>query len=74
MTVVVAVLGVLLAVALLFIVALLRSHAEILRRLAAVESALDEGQPARGAAAPRNGAGERAWRHRDGHRRPDPGR
>ena len=47
MTVVVAVLGVLLAVALLFIVALLRSHAEILRRLAAVESALDEGRPAR---------------------------
>ncbi len=43
MTVVVAVLGVLLVVALLFIVALLRSHAEILRRLAAIESALDAG-------------------------------
>lgn len=44
MTVAVAVLGVLLAVALLFIVALLRSHAEILRRLAAIEAALDSGQ------------------------------
>ncbi len=48
MTVVVAVLGVLLAVALLFIVALLRSHAEILRRLAAIESALDAGRRRRG--------------------------
>ncbi len=46
MTVVVAVIGALLAVALLFIVALLRSHAEILRRLAAVEAALDAGQVA----------------------------
>ena len=43
MTVAVAVLGVLLAVALLFLVALLRSHAEILRRLAALESAWDAG-------------------------------
>jgi hypothetical protein len=43
MTVAVAVLGVLLAVALLFLVALLRSHAEILRRLAAIESAWDAG-------------------------------
>jgi hypothetical protein len=41
MTIVLAVLGLLLAVALLFIVALLRSHAEILRRLAALESAWD---------------------------------
>ena len=46
MNVVVAMLGVLLAVALLFIVALLRSHAEILRRLAAIEATLDAGQPA----------------------------
>jgi len=43
MTVAVAVLGVLLAVALLFLVALLRSHAEILRRLASLESAWDAG-------------------------------
>lgn len=43
MTVAVAVIGVLLAVALLFLVALLRSHAEILRRLAALESAWDAG-------------------------------
>lgn len=41
MTIVVAVVGVLLAIALLFIAALLRSHAEILRRLAAIEAAFD---------------------------------
>jgi hypothetical protein len=41
MTVVVAILGLLLAVALLFILALLRSHAEILRRLAALEVSQD---------------------------------
>ncbi len=46
MTVVVAVLGVLIVIALFFILALLRSHAEILRRLAAIESALDAGQTA----------------------------
>jgi hypothetical protein len=41
MTVAVAILGMLLAVALLFILALLRSHAEILRRVAALEASLD---------------------------------
>jgi len=41
MTIAIAVLGLLLALALLFIVALLRSHAEILRRLAALEAAWD---------------------------------
>jgi hypothetical protein len=52
MTVVVAVLGVLIVIALFFILALLRSHAEILRRLAAIESSLDAGQiPASAAAA-----------------------
>lgn len=54
MTVAVAVLGVLLAVALLFLVALLRSHAEILRRLAAIESAWDAGVPV-GVEGPRAG-------------------
>lgn len=42
-TVVVIVEGVLLALALLFVVALLRSHAEILRRLAGIEAAFDAG-------------------------------
>lgn len=41
MTIAIAVVGMLLAVALLFILALLRSHAEILRRLAALEASLD---------------------------------
>lgn len=41
MTVAVAILGMLLSVALLFILALLRSHAEILRRVAALEASLD---------------------------------
>jgi hypothetical protein len=43
LTVVVIVEGVLLALALLFVVALLRSHAEILRRLAGIEAAFDAG-------------------------------
>ena len=43
MTITVAILAALLAVALLFIVALLRSHAEILRRLAALEAGFDAG-------------------------------
>jgi hypothetical protein len=51
MTVAVAILGVLLAVALLFILALLRSHAEILRRVAALEASLDPDRP--GAGTPR---------------------
>ena len=55
MTVAVAVLGVLLVVALLFLVALLRSHAEILRRLAALESAWDAGVGA-GTRSARSGA------------------
>jgi len=41
MTVAVAVLGVLVALLALFVVALLRSHAELLRRLARVEAAVD---------------------------------
>jgi len=41
MTIAITVVGMLLAVALLFILALLRSHAEILRRLAALEASLD---------------------------------
>ncbi len=45
MTVAVVVLGVLVAVLLLFVVALLRSHAEILRRLAGIEAGLDSGLP-----------------------------
>ncbi len=43
LTVMVIVEGVLLALALLFVVALLRSHAEILRRLARIEAAFDAG-------------------------------
>jgi hypothetical protein len=42
MTVAVIVEGALLALALLFVVALLRSHAEILRRLAGIEAAFDD--------------------------------
>jgi hypothetical protein len=57
MTVAVAVLGVLLAVALLFVLALLRSHAEILRRLAALESAWDAGGGAGSGAADGSGPG-----------------
>jgi hypothetical protein len=44
-TVVVIIEGVLLALALLFVVALLRSHAEILRRLAAIEAASSDAGP-----------------------------
>jgi hypothetical protein len=50
MTLAVAVLGVLVAVLLLFVVALLRSHAEILRRLAGIEASLDLGALAPSAA------------------------
>jgi hypothetical protein len=63
MTVVVAVLGAVLAVTLLLVIALLRSHAEILRRLAAIEWALDalpraDADPLRSADSPRpDGAG-----------------
>ena len=43
MNLAVGILGLLLAVALLLVIALLRSHAEILRRLAALESSLESG-------------------------------
>ena len=69
MTIVVAVLGVLLAIALLFIVALLRSHAEILRRLAAIEAAFDGDvwqQRPRAARALEDGRRGRRWRERPG--------
>jgi len=49
MTVVVIVESVLLGLELLLVVALLRSHAEILRRLAGIEAALDSGPDGRGA-------------------------
>ncbi|HET9073972.1 MAG TPA: hypothetical protein VFN48_05280 [Solirubrobacteraceae bacterium] len=48
MTVAVAVLGVLVAALGLFVLALLRSHAEILRRLASLEASVDAGVPLSG--------------------------
>lgn len=58
MTVAVLVLGALVAVLVLFVVALLRSHAEILRRLAGIEASLDSGSPARGVGLPTRGGGQ----------------
>jgi len=52
MTLAVGILGLLLAVALLLVIALLRSHAEILRRLAALESSLESGAPGAAPARP----------------------
>ncbi len=49
--------GVLLALAILFVVALLRSHAEILRRLTALESGVPADAPAAGPAGPREPVG-----------------
>jgi hypothetical protein len=46
MNLAVGILGLLLAVALLLVIALLRSHAEILRRLASIESSLESGPDA----------------------------
>jgi hypothetical protein len=48
--------GVLLAFAILFVVALLRSHAEILRRLASIEEGVHAGAPAPGPAGVRDSA------------------
>ena len=50
MTVAVIVLGLLVAVLVLFVLALLRSHAEILRRLASLEASVDAGNPLGGGA------------------------
>jgi hypothetical protein len=68
-TVVAIVEGVLLAVALLFVVALLRSHAEILRRLAGIEAAFDAGPDALGHRQATDAVGPKAFadkQHRGG--------
>jgi hypothetical protein len=60
-TVILAVEGVLLAVALVFIVALLRSHAEILRRLGALDAGAAEPGPANGLVPAGSGGGGAAY-------------